>query len=77
MKISDPAVAAATLRDLTDVRAIAQVCLDDSDGQPSLKQMNVALKAMYAAIGRNLQNMRRLGPDVDPLWLATHCDIPY
>lgn len=77
MQITDPAVTAATLRDLNDVRAIAQNCLDDAEGEPNQRQMNVALKAMYAAIARNLTNIRRLGPQVDPLWLATHCDIPY
>lgn len=77
MLTTNPAVSAATLRDLTDVRAIAQNCLDESEGEPSLKEMNLALKAMYAAIGRNLHNMRRVGPDPDPAWLKTPDEIPY
>ena len=66
MLIDHPAVRAATLRDLTEVRAIARDCLDESGGDPSFEQMNVAVKAMYAALNRNLHNIRMLGPDPDP-----------
>ncbi len=70
MLTTDPAVRSAVHRDLEQVRAIARDCLYENEGEPGLKEMNLALKAMYAAIGRNLHNMRCLGPDPDPEWLV-------